>query len=108
METGAFGLAPKNMAHFAWSKTETILQVHGIGLFASTLVDPAYELTDKGTTSSPPDCFALKTGARVRGDGGVGLVVAALCSPANRLTQYWVQKPNGDRFWATLQELKQL
>jgi hypothetical protein len=44
-------MAPKNMAHFVWSKTETILQIHGIGPFASTVVEPVYELTDKGIFS---------------------------------------------------------
>src|ERR1700675_2094466 len=119
MDTGTFGIAPKNMAHFAWSKTETILQIHGIGPFASTVVEPVYELTDKGvfsltsllmpgspTSSSPPDCFALRINAKVRGDAGEGNVVGARCSPSNQITQYWVQKANGERFWATFQELK--
>jgi hypothetical protein len=70
METGTFGTAPKNMAHFAWSKTETILQIHGVGPFASTVVEAVYELTDKGiflltslllpgssTPTSPPGWF---------------------------------------------------
>jgi hypothetical protein len=121
MELGSFGIVPKNMAHFGWAKTETIVQVHGIGPFSSTLVDPVYELTDKGTflltsllqpgtptTSSPADCFALKVGARVHGDKGEGVVVSARCSPANQLTQYWIQKPNSARFWATREELKPL
>src|SRR4029078_5071290 len=73
MDTGTFGIAPKNMAHFAWSKTETILQIHGIGPFPSTVGEPVYELNGKGiflltslllpgrpTSSSPADCFALK------------------------------------------------
>jgi hypothetical protein len=119
MEMGSFGIAPKNMAHFAWAKTDSILQVHGIGPFSSTVVDPVYELTDQGvflltsllrpgvpTSSSPPNCFAVRIGTQVRGDRGEGAVVDARCSPANKLTQYWVQKPNGERFWATLQELK--
>jgi hypothetical protein len=119
MELGTFGSVPKKMAHFAWSKTETIVQVHGIGPFSSELVDPVYELTDEGVflltsllqrgkpaKSSPPDCFALKTGERVRGDAGEGLVVGARCSPANQLTQYWVGKPSGERFWAAVQDLK--
>ena len=76
MELGAYGFVPKTMAHFDWAKTDSIYQVHGIGPFGSKLVDPAYELTDKGvfelaslllpgrpTSSSPPDCFALKIGA---------------------------------------------
>ena len=119
LELGAFGFGPKNMAHFAWSKTETIIQVHGIGPFSAKLVDPVYELTDKGillltyllqpgspTQSSPPGCFALKIGARVHGDAGEGTVVGARCSPVNQLTQYWVREPNGERFWATFQELQ--
>ena len=48
MEVGTFGIAPRNMPHFAQSRTETIVQVHGIGPFSSLLVDPVYELTDKG------------------------------------------------------------
>jgi hypothetical protein len=119
LELGAFGFGPKNMAHFAWSKTETIIQVHGTGPFSTRLVDPVYELTDKGlflltallqpgspTQSSPRDCFALKIGTRVRGDAGEGTVIGARCSPANQLTQYWVRKLDGDRFWATLEGLK--
>ncbi len=121
MELGSFGIVPKNMAHFAWAKSDTIAQVHGIGPFSSTLVDPVYELTEKGvfllksllqpgtpTSSSPKDCFALKIGAQVHGEAGEGTVVGARCSPANQLTQYWIQKPNSERFWATLLELKPL
>ncbi len=119
LDVGAFGFAPKNMAHFAWSKTETTIQVHGIGPFSSNLVDPAYELTDKGvllltyllrpgtpTQSAPPDCFAWKTGTRVSGALGEGTVIGARCSPANHLTQYWVRWPNGEQFWAPSSELK--
>jgi len=119
MEVGTFGIAPKNMPHFAQSKTDTIVQVHGIGPFSSLLVDPVYELTDKGifvltsllqpgtpTSSSPADCFALNVGAHVRSDRGEGTVVGARCSPANQITEYWVRKSDNQRFWATLQELK--
>ena len=121
MELGAFGFVPKNMEHFGHAKVETILQVHGIGPFINVPIDPVYELTDKGvlskpslvkpgvpTSSSPPDCFTLRIGAYVRGARGEGIVVGALCSPANQFTQYWIQKPNGERFWATLQELNPL
>lgn len=119
METGSFGIAPKNMAHFGWSKTETIDQVHGIGPFTSTVIDPVYELNEKGvflltslllpgtpTTSNPPDCFPLKVGAKARSERGQGVIIGARCSPYNELTQYWIRKPNGDRFWATIQELR--
>jgi hypothetical protein len=121
MELGAFGFVPKEMAHFGYAKVETILQVHGIGPFINVPIDPVYELTNKGvlsklslvrpgvpTSSSPPDCFTLKIGAHVRGARGEGIVVGALCSPANQFTQYWIRQPNSERFWATLQELKPL
>jgi len=121
MELGAFGFVPKKMEHFGYAKVETILQVHGIGPFINEPIDPVYQLTDKGvlfkpslvrpgvpTSSSPPDCFTLKIGAHVSGARGKGLVVGALCSPANQLTQYRIQQPNGERFWATLQDLKPL
>src|SRR5262245_1355808 len=113
MELGTFGIAPRNMPHFGWAKTEMTIQVHGVGPFSSKLVDPVYELSDKGTflltslleqgtptQSSPPDCFAWKIGTRVRGDAGEGTVIGARCSPANQTTQYWVLRANGERFWA--------
>ena len=54
----------------------------------------------------PQGCFALKLGDRARGPLGEGTVVGAQCSPANGLTQYWIRKANGDRFWATQEEVK--
>jgi hypothetical protein len=81
------------------------------------LVDPVYELTDKGVflptsqlqpgrtaQSSLPDCFALRIGTRVHSDRGEGVVVSVWCSPANQLTQYWVRKPNSERFWLRLRK----
>jgi hypothetical protein len=44
-------------------------------------------------------------GATVSSDRGEGVVIGARCSPANQITEYWVKKSNGERFWATLQEL---
>jgi len=119
LEPGTFGFGPKNMPHFAWSKTETTIHVYGTGPFSTKLIDPVYELTGDGTflltsllqpgnptDSTPQDCFALKIGARVKGAHGEGVVVGARCSPANHITQYWIQKAKDERFWATLQELK--
>jgi hypothetical protein len=121
MEPGAFGFVPKKMEHFGYAKVESVLQVHGIGPFVNVPVDPVYELTDKGvlskpslvrpgvpTSSSPPGCYTLKIGARVRGAGGEGIVVGALCSPANQFTQYWIQRSSSERFWATDRELTPL
>jgi hypothetical protein len=116
---GAFTFGPKNVPHFAWSKTETTIHVYGIGPFSTTLIDPVYELTGEGTflltsllqpgtrtDSSPPDCFELQVGARVKSAEGEGAVIGARCSPANHITQYWIQQPNGERFWAKREELK--
>jgi hypothetical protein len=117
MEVGTFGLSPKNMAHFALSKTYTIIQVHGIGPFTTQWVVPVYKLTDKGVLlqtsaterghpapTSPPGCFVLKVGDRVRGTSGEGVVVEAQCTPG-QLTQYRVEKADGDHFWAQCEEL---
>ncbi len=118
LESGTFGFGPRNMPHFAWSKTETITHIYGIGPFDTKLVDPVYELTSEGTfmltsllqpgtpAQPPPGCFALNVGARVTGPEGEGSVVAARCSPANQITQYWIQKANGERFWSRLEALK--
>ncbi len=86
MEVGDYGFAPKTMAHFALSRTDTIIQVHGIGPFITQWVVPVYELTDKGVllkvsgadagrpaSTTPEGCFALKLGAPVRGSYGEGV-----------------------------------
>jgi hypothetical protein len=117
MEVGAYGLAPKKMAHFGLSKTETIIQVHGIGPFTTHWVVPMYELTDQGvlletsaeepgrpTPTSPPGCFVLKLGTRVRSSYGEGVVVGAKCTPG-QLTQYCIEKADGAWFWAQRDEL---
>jgi hypothetical protein len=119
MEQGALGYVPRNMAHFGYAKVETTLQVHGIGPFVNLPIDPVFELTTRGvlskpsllkpgipTSSRPPDCFKLTIGAHMQSERGEGVVVDALCSPANHFTQYWIRKTNGERFWATLKDLK--
>ncbi|HEY7890067.1 MAG TPA: cupin domain-containing protein [Steroidobacteraceae bacterium] len=121
MEQGALGFVPKKMAHFGYARVETILQVHGIGPFEDHPIDPAFELTAHGvlaklsllkpgvpTLASPPDCFKLNVGARVQSEKGAGMVVGGLCSPANQFTEYWIERPNGERFWATRQTVNPL
>ena len=118
MEVGDYGFAPKKMAHFALSKSYTIIQVHGIGPFTTQWVVAVYELTDKGvlmkatavdpgrpTPTSPDGCFVLKLGTLVRGSYSKGVVVGAQCTPGE-LTQYRIEKPDGEHFWAQRDELK--
>jgi hypothetical protein len=117
MEVGDYGFAAKQMAHFAFSKSDTIIQVHGIGPFTTQWVVPVYELTDKGVLlkasatdpgrpipMTPDGCFALKLGTSVRGSYGEGVVVGAQCTPGE-LTQYRIEEPGGERFWAQRDEL---
>jgi hypothetical protein len=46
-------------------------------------------------------------GALLKSAEAEGTVVGAQCSPANPMTQYWIKKSDGRRFWATLQELQE-
>ena len=120
VKLGDFTIGPKNMPHFGWATVETTIHVYGVGPFRSTLVDPVYELINEGTflltsllqpgtptNSSPPDCFALKVGAHVKSAEAEGAVVGARCSAANHITLYWIEKPDGRRFWARLEELQE-
>jgi hypothetical protein len=120
MEVGDYGFAPKNMVHFALSKTATIIQVHGVGPFATTWLVPMYELSATGvvlkTTAgdpgrkvpAPPEgCFSLKIGARVRVEHREGAIVGAQCTPGI-LTQYRVEGSDAQLFWAQRDELSML
>jgi len=118
MEPGTFGFAAKTMAHFALSRTDTVIQVHGIGPFSAKWVVPVYELTAHGVlfktraedpgravTDFPKDCFALELGSRVRASYGEGKVIGAQCTPGE-LTQYRVEKEGtGAHFWGQRDEL---
>jgi quercetin dioxygenase-like cupin family protein len=41
MPAGTFGYWPPPMRHFAWTEGDTILQLHGLGPWTVTYVDPA-------------------------------------------------------------------
>jgi anti-sigma factor ChrR (cupin superfamily) len=41
LHAGGFGEAPAKMNHYAWTTSETVVQVHGEGPFAITYVNPA-------------------------------------------------------------------
>jgi quercetin dioxygenase-like cupin family protein len=41
MTAGAFGFWPGGMRHFAWAKGETVVQLHGVGPWTITYVNPA-------------------------------------------------------------------
>ena len=56
------------------------------------------------TPTIPDGCFALKLGTSVHGSYGEGVVVGAQCTPGE-LTQYRIEKPDAERFWAQRDEL---
>ena len=118
MEVGDFGFAPTGMSHFALSMSDTIIQVHGLGAFYAQWVVPVYELTNHGVlfktkaedpgravSTAPPNCFSLTLGTRVHGSYGEGVVIGAQCTP-EELTQYRIEKQDGQHFWAQRDELK--
>ncbi len=41
LTAGSFASMPTGVRHFAWAKGETIIQVHGVGPFEITYVNPA-------------------------------------------------------------------
>ena len=47
MKTGAFGMMPARMHHYAWTKGETEVQVHGMGPFKLIYVNPADDPSKK-------------------------------------------------------------
>lgn len=49
---GDFVRIPKQMHHYAWAKEATTIQIHGIGPFALTYVNPQDDPRKKTTTES--------------------------------------------------------
>ena len=41
LKAGGFAQAPAGMNHYAWTTSETVIQIHGEGPFALTYVNPA-------------------------------------------------------------------
>jgi quercetin dioxygenase-like cupin family protein len=41
LPAGSFGALPAGMRHFAWTEAETVIQLHGIGPWSLTYVNPA-------------------------------------------------------------------
>lgn len=43
LNAGDFAVVPAGVAHFAWSRSEAVLQIHSEGPFKREFVDPAHE-----------------------------------------------------------------
>lgn len=102
MTVGAYALVPKKMNHFAWSKGDTIIQVHGIGPFRITFVDDLKLLRDPGAAS----LFKFKAGDRVRGPKGSGVIRIAAHCPREKLTQYLIEAVPNQAYGALEEDLQ--
>jgi quercetin dioxygenase-like cupin family protein len=109
LNVGDYALVPKQMAHFAWSKTDTIILIHGIGPFEQTNTDAQQSLSgwtldpQKGLFRDPQSAsyFKFKLNDRVRSEHGDGVIAYGQHSERNKVTQYTVQKEDGSRFFET-------
>ena len=113
MNVGDYALMPKKMAHFGWSKTDSIIQVHGIGPFKVIPVDEWQFVTgwkwmpDASLKPEPGvvSAFKWKPNDRVRSKRGAGVVLFGARSVRNKVTQYEIQGDNGAKFFEFEDEL---
>jgi quercetin dioxygenase-like cupin family protein len=54
VKTGGFFRAEKGMQHYAWATEPTVIQVHGIGPFDITYVNPADDPRNKPSAQATP------------------------------------------------------
>jgi len=96
MNVGDYALVPKHMAHCIWSKTATIILIHGIGPFEQVNTDAQQSLS--GWTIDPEKSlirdsnsgsyFKFKLNEHVRSDRGEGIITYGQHSEKNKVTQY--------------------
>jgi hypothetical protein len=107
MPIGAYGMVPKGMAHFAWSRGETIIQVHGIGPGRVPLQDFVEPLISLSDPNGPPH-FKYKMDQHVLSEKGAGVITGGLGMAKRGLFQYGITKDNGGVFWALEENIKPL
>jgi len=101
MPIGAYARVPKAMAHFAWSRGETIIQVHGIGPFRTDFVEPVVFLSDPANQPH----FKYKSGQRVLSQKGPGVIAAGGACVKQQLVQYQIRRDEGALFVALEEDL---
>jgi hypothetical protein len=102
MPVGTYAMVPKTMAHFGWSRGETIIQVHGIGPFKQVFVDQITRITEPGAEPS----FKYKVGDRVVSPKGPGVVANGYRTA--KLVQYQLKRDDAGLYWALEEDLKPL
>lgn len=104
MNVGDYVFMPKQMRHFGLSKGETVVQIHGVGPFKINLADPWMMLTDPKAAG----LFKFKESERVKSKRGEGVIRWGAYSEKNRITQYAVEKKDGDVFFEFEGELERV
>jgi hypothetical protein len=112
MNVGDYALMPKKMRHFAWSKTDTIIQVHGIGPFQTIPygtweLSSGWRVTERGMVKDEQvaSSFKFKSTDRVRSKGGVATILAGFRSTNDGVTQYEVQMENETKLYEFEEDL---
>jgi hypothetical protein len=104
MNVGDYALMPKKMHHFAWSKTDTIIQVHGIGPFqvipyGTWEMSSGWKQTEQGMVKDErvASSFRFKSTDRVQSKHGVGTILAGFRSLNDGITQYEIRTEDGTK-----------
>ncbi len=105
LNVGDYTFLPKKMPHFGWSRTDCVVQVHGIGPFQIIPASPEEHLsgwknTPDGWVRDPraTSFFKFRFNDRVRSKRGEGVIVWGMHSEKSQFTQYRIQKENGEPF----------
>ena len=101
MPIGAYARVPRGMAHFAWSRGETIIQVHGIGPFRTDFLEPVIFLSEPNNQPH----FKYKLGQRFLSQKGPGVIAAGGACVKQRLVQYQIRRDEGGLFVALEEDL---
>jgi quercetin dioxygenase-like cupin family protein len=101
MTIGAYARVPRGMAHFAWSRGETIIQVHGIGPFRTDFFEPVIFLSEPNNQPH----FKYKLGQRVLSQKGPGVIGNGGACVKQRLVQYQIRRDEGGPFVALEEDL---
>lgn len=112
MNVGDYALMPKKMRHFGWSKTDTIIQVHGIGPFqvipyGTWELSSGWRQTEQGMVKDErvASSFKFRTTDRVQSKRGVGTILSAFRSVNDGITQYEVQTESGTKLYEFEEDL---
>ena len=94
MPIGSYAVVPKALAHFAWSRGDTIIQVHGTGPFRMDFLEEPIFMSDPNGQSR----FKYKLGERVPSQKGPGIITFGHTTAKRTLVQYEIRRDDGPMF----------